>query len=72
MIGADEKGTTLISARSLGEVNVQTIMEKLGGGGHLATAGAQLKLTKEETVEEVRAAYTRNRLEQDIHWRSSI
>ena len=54
VIGADEKGTTLISARSLGEVNVQTIMEKLGGGGHLATAGAQLKLTKEETVEEVR------------------
>ncbi len=34
-----------ISARSMGEVNVQVIMEKLGGGGHLTMAGAQLKNT---------------------------
>jgi c-di-AMP phosphodiesterase-like protein len=33
----------VISARSLGEVNVQKIMERLGGGGHLTTAAAQLK-----------------------------
>lgn len=32
-----------ISARSLGSVNVQIIMEKLGGGGHLNMAGAQVK-----------------------------
>ena len=31
-----------ISARSIDEVNVQIIMEKLGGGGHLSTAGCQL------------------------------
>lgn len=31
-----------ISARSLGDVNVQLIMEDLGGGGHLTMAGAQL------------------------------
>lgn len=31
-----------ISARSIDEVNVQIIMEKLGGGGHLGTAGCQL------------------------------
>lgn len=31
-----------ISARSMGEVNVQLILEKLGGGGHLAIAGAQI------------------------------
>ena len=37
-----------ISARSLGDVNVQVIMEKLGGGGHLTMAAAQLK---DETVE---------------------
>lgn len=30
-----------ISARSMGEVNVQVILETLGGGGHLAIAGAQ-------------------------------
>lgn len=32
----------LISGRSLGEMNVQLIMEALGGGGHLTVAGAQL------------------------------
>ncbi len=32
-----------ISARSLGSINVQVILEKLGGGGHMTIAGAQLK-----------------------------
>ncbi|EFR95367.1 DHH subfamily 1 protein, partial [Listeria innocua FSL J1-023] len=32
-----------ISARSLGQINVQVIMEKLGGGGHLSNAATQLK-----------------------------
>ncbi len=32
-----------ISGRSLGEINVQVILEKLGGGGHLTIAGAQLE-----------------------------
>ncbi len=32
-----------ISARSLGDINVQVIMEKLGGGGHATIAGAQIK-----------------------------
>ena len=31
------------SARSMGRINVQIIMEKLGGGGHLTMAGAQTK-----------------------------
>ena len=34
-----------ISARSIDEVNVQIIMERLGGGGHLNIAGAQLENT---------------------------
>ena len=54
VIGKDQTGKTLISARSLGEINVQTIMEKFGGGGHLTTAGAQVDLTVEETIEEIR------------------
>ena len=29
-----------ISARSLGDINVQTIMEKMGGGGHITIAAA--------------------------------
>ena len=32
-----------VSARSFGDVNVQRIMEKLGGGGHFTVSGAQLK-----------------------------
>ncbi len=43
---AVDNGTQIsVSARSMGEVNVQVIMEKLGGGGHLTMAGAQLKNT---------------------------
>ena len=37
--------TVYVSARSIDEVNVQVIMEKLGGGGHMTVAGAQLKNT---------------------------
>lgn len=32
-----------VSARSVGDINVQMIMEQLGGGGHLEIAGAQIK-----------------------------
>ena len=35
----------IVSARSIGAVNVQIILEPLGGGGNTATAGAQLKNT---------------------------
>ena len=31
-----------MSARSIDEINVQLVMERLGGGGHLNVAGAQL------------------------------
>lgn len=34
---------TVISGRSTGEINVQLILEKIGGGGHLTMAGAQLE-----------------------------
>lgn len=36
-------GIVNISARSLGEINVQVILEKLGGGGHLTAAGAAIR-----------------------------
>ncbi len=36
-------GKISISGRSSGKINVQVILEKLGGGGHLAMAGAQLE-----------------------------
>ena len=39
----DDQHRVVISARSIGEANVQVILEALGGGGNAATAGAQLK-----------------------------
>ena len=47
----------IISARSLGNVNVQLILEKLGGGGHLATAGAQIQgKSMDEVLDELMSA----------------
>lgn len=48
------KGQTYVSARSIDEVNVQLIMERLGGGGHATVAGAQLTCTPEEARDLVK------------------
>lgn len=46
-----------ISGRSLGDINVQVILEALGGGGHMTMAGAKLKSnTIEEAVEKLKNA----------------
>ena len=47
-----QQDATFISARSIGSVNVQVILETLGGGGNAATAGAQLKNTSMEEARE--------------------
>ena len=48
--------TMYFSARSIDEVNVQLIMEKLGGGGHRTIAGAQIKdITEKEAIEKLKA-----------------
>ena len=47
------KKVTMLSGRSMGQVNVQMILEKLGGGGHLTTAGAQLEASPEEAIHQV-------------------
>ena len=41
----------MVSGRSLGHINMQVILEKLGGGGHLTMAGAQLGNT---TIDEAK------------------
>ncbi len=41
-----------ISGRSLGDVNVQMVLEKFGGGGHITVAGAQIK---DVSINEVKA-----------------
>ncbi len=53
------KDEIYISARSIDEVNVQIIMEKMGGGGHLNIAGCQLSgVTIEEAEAQLRNALT--------------
>lgn len=43
-----------ISGRSIGDINVQIILEKLGGGGHISVAGAQVEgMTIEEVKQEL-------------------
>lgn len=49
VIGMLDEETVGISSRSFGEVNVQLIMEKMGGGGHFNNAATQIKgMTLEE------------------------
>ena len=54
VVGTNGEEKTVISARSMGAVNVQVVMEKFGGGGHLTTAAAQVDMTKEEAAEKIK------------------
>ena len=49
-------GVCYISARSLGDYNVQLIMEAVGGGGHRTMAGAQLRMDIDEAQSLVKKA----------------
>ena len=54
VVAKRSEDTVGISARSLGEVNVQLTMEALGGGGHLSNAATQIKdSTVEEAIEKL-------------------
>ena len=57
VIAPDEKGEIFASARSIGEINAQILMEKLGGGGNRSAAAAQFPDSDLDTVAaRVRAA----------------
>ncbi|MFD1954634.1 DHH family phosphoesterase [Paenibacillus thailandensis] len=43
-----------VSARSLGDINVQVVMERLGGGGHLTNAACQYEGTVHEVAEKLK------------------
>ncbi|WP_239615424.1 DHH family phosphoesterase [Cohnella mopanensis] len=43
VVGLRQDGLVGVSARSLGQINVQIVMERLGGGGHFTNAAAQLQ-----------------------------
>lgn len=56
-----------ISARSLDSMNVQLVMERLGGGGHSTIAGAQLHdVTAQEAIAKVKAVVREMKTEGDI------
>ena len=48
----DGEGGMYVSARSIGDLNVQILMEKLGGGGNRSAAAAKLSDTTPEQAEE--------------------
>ncbi|MCR4739920.1 MAG: DHH family phosphoesterase [Lachnospiraceae bacterium] len=53
---SDYSGRIYISARSIDDINVQLIMERLGGGGHMTIAGAQLEgVTLEQAGDMLKA-----------------
>jgi len=55
----------IINGRSLKELNVQLILEELGGGGHMTMAGAKIKdCTLEEAFEMLMEAITKHRKEE--------
>ena len=57
VVAPDGRGGSFASARSIGDMNVQIIMEKLGGGGNCSAAAAQLSdIAPEEAVNRVYAA----------------
>jgi len=54
VIGERQDGLIGISARSLGHMNVQVVMERMGGGGHLTNAAAQQEGTVSEVAERLK------------------
>ena len=57
VVAQDDKGSVFVSARSIGELNVQILMEKLGGGGNRSAAAAQLGVIGlQEAAQRVRGA----------------
>lgn len=43
----------IISGRSVGDINVQVILEEIGGGGHMNMAGAKLEVSMDEALEKL-------------------
>ena len=59
--------TIYISARAIDEVNVQIIMERMGGGGHAAVAGAQLQgCTIEEAKQQLKSTLEQMTINGDL------
>ena len=64
VIASRADGKIGISARSLGELNVQLVMEELGGGGHLTNAACQLDVESVEEAEEMLKSVLNTKMER--------
>lgn len=64
VVMAETESGLLVSARSDGSVNVQVIMEELGGGGHQTVAGVQLKGVKAADIEDQIIELARKQIEE--------
>ena len=57
VVSPDGEGGVYVSARSIGEINVQILMEKLGGGGNRSAAAVHMAdIGVDEAVQKIRAA----------------
>ncbi|MCG7335121.1 DHH family phosphoesterase [Sporosarcina sp. ACRSM] len=64
VIAPREDGKIGISARSLGDLNVQLVMEELGGGGHLTNAACQLEVETVQEAEDMLKSVLETRMER--------
>lgn len=72
-VAVAKNGGVNISARSMGALNVQVILEPLGGGGHLTMAGAQLKdCTVEDADEMIREQIDLYRTAQQAQMQATL
>ena len=56
-----------VSARSIDEVNVQVVMERLGGGGHLSSAGTQFEgIDMDEAISRIKETLKRMKEDGDL------
>jgi c-di-AMP phosphodiesterase-like protein len=67
VIANDTDGETAISARSNGKVNVQVIMEKMNGGGHMTAAAMQRKRCSIDELEKELLAKVDEYFEEVLH-----
>ena len=67
MVVYPAKSGFTISSRSIDEINVQVLMEKLGGGGHISQAGANVEAENiEEAISELKKAIDEMILEKEV------
>ncbi|MBQ5851739.1 MAG: DHH family phosphoesterase [Lachnospiraceae bacterium] len=65
-VATNYNGRVYLSARSIDEVNVQIIMERLGGGGHMNIAGAQMENISAENALEIVKNTVKDMLQEGV------